>query len=230
MKKILKTLKLKWAEYLLEMVVIIFGILCAFGLNNWNESRKERIKQVELLIELKENLIEDINVFKTYIDVQEDFIERITRAMSLLESDVVDEDSLSYYLKGISHFEDYQINSAAFETLKNSGFERIKSKKLKKSLARYYDVLTKQLRFIVERLNTEQRDALEQYRWKERQIYKGETENFKFYIRTKDRFYINYLHARMDWKKDYVNDMCMTTLASTTQLVSDIEKELIKLK
>ena len=47
MKKILETLRRKWAEYLLEIIVIVIGILGAFTLNTWNELRKARI--VELL-------------------------------------------------------------------------------------------------------------------------------------------------------------------------------------
>lgn len=41
MKKILNTLKEKWAEYLIEIFVIIFSILIAFTLDSWN-TRKSR--------------------------------------------------------------------------------------------------------------------------------------------------------------------------------------------
>lgn len=41
MNALIKAVKDKWAQYLLEIVVIVFSILGAFALEHWNEQRKE---------------------------------------------------------------------------------------------------------------------------------------------------------------------------------------------
>ena len=68
MKKILETLRLKWAEYFLEMLVIVFGILGAFALNNWNESRKASLVEKEHLINIYESLQRDSTLFASQLN------------------------------------------------------------------------------------------------------------------------------------------------------------------
>jgi len=57
---ILQTLKRKWAEYLLEIIVITIGILGAYSLNNWNESKKERKMELKYLSSMKADLQKDL--------------------------------------------------------------------------------------------------------------------------------------------------------------------------
>ena len=59
MKKILETLRSKWVEYLLEIIVIVIGILGAYALNNWNEGRKDRVRQESYLKSLKGDFSKD---------------------------------------------------------------------------------------------------------------------------------------------------------------------------
>jgi hypothetical protein len=53
MKKILETLKNKWAEYLLEILVIMIGILGAYQLDEWREKQRDKIESDRLLENIK---------------------------------------------------------------------------------------------------------------------------------------------------------------------------------
>jgi hypothetical protein len=86
MKKILETLKEKWAEYLLEILVIVIGILVAFGLNQWNEKKRAESEAKEERKEIVIALYNDLQVEIKNLD----FLGEILRsnyegAISLLE-------------------------------------------------------------------------------------------------------------------------------------------------
>jgi hypothetical protein len=60
MKRTLSKLARKWPKYILEILVLIIGIYGAFTLDNWNEDRKNRDFEQNILIELKHSLSGDI--------------------------------------------------------------------------------------------------------------------------------------------------------------------------
>lgn len=55
MKQLITTFQQKWAEYLLEVIVIIIGIIGAFTLNSWKEYQNKKTQELELLTHLKDD-------------------------------------------------------------------------------------------------------------------------------------------------------------------------------
>jgi hypothetical protein len=66
MKKIIEHLQQEWYKYVLEILVITIGILGAFALNNWNETRKAKIEEVALL----QTMLKDIKTDSVIIHYQ----------------------------------------------------------------------------------------------------------------------------------------------------------------
>ena len=63
MKRILSTLKEKWPEYILEILVITIGILGAYALNSWNDQNKAKALEKEYVFRLIEDLAKDTSIF-----------------------------------------------------------------------------------------------------------------------------------------------------------------------
>jgi hypothetical protein len=210
-----------------EIVLVVIGILIALSINNWNENRLEARKEIEILIELNENLTQDINKNKFDIERQRQDIIEIKKLISYIEAKVPYNDTLNNYIRNVGHLEGFHINTSAYETLKSLGLELISSKSLKNEIRNYYDVRIKGRYNIVDRLNAEQRDDINQARRKFKETYDGPQEMFSYYLATNGRFYLNYLHSRIIWKNDYINDICTTNYNQAEKLISSIDNELI---
>lgn len=85
MKQILSTLAQKWPEYLLEILVITIGILGAFALNNWNESRKDRIEELVLLKQLLNEYESNLNQLESKINTRNALIKSSKELLSFFE-------------------------------------------------------------------------------------------------------------------------------------------------
>jgi hypothetical protein len=52
-----------------EVALVVIGILIALQINNWNEWRKDRIKEKKLLMEISSTLITNEKAFRDSIDI-----------------------------------------------------------------------------------------------------------------------------------------------------------------
>jgi hypothetical protein len=140
MKKILETIKQKWAEYLFEIIVIIIGILGAFMLNNWNEARKFRKTEIQIYREIKSELAE------TLLDVRKDLedYERNRRSTIIVRNIILNKYDYQYSIKKhiplLYDVEQFTPKISAFESLKSIGLENLQYDSVRQSITNLYQI------------------------------------------------------------------------------------------
>ena len=129
---------LKYARYAIgEIVLVVIGILIALQINNWNEQRKLKAREIQFLRQMRSNLLEDMS--DDYpIRIYEKSIEASQIVISSLENCDSSIDSLNYYFGWIPAYTFYMTNTTAYENLKATGFDIISSDSLRERYQTLY--------------------------------------------------------------------------------------------
>ena len=133
---------LKYMRYAIgEIVLVVIGILIALSINNWNESRKDRIQEKEILSEILETIVRNNDLLENHMFLIED----INRSSDVVirwienESENSEEHQTEFYrcfLSGSNIF----LSSAGYDELKNSGLELITNTFLKNEIIYLFGV------------------------------------------------------------------------------------------
>lgn len=131
----------KYTRYAIgEVILVVLGILIALSINNWNDSRKERFKEKEILVTLKNDL-------KTNIDILHSDISRLEYNMRACDFliDVIAykkpmADSLPRYFHTVRFMAHSNLSSTAYESLKSTGFDIIENSALRNEIIKLYEV------------------------------------------------------------------------------------------
>jgi len=138
MKRILTTLSQKWPEYLLEMIVITAGILGAFTLNNWNESRKENRLKERIFVQLYESIRSDTVLYNYHIKQLEITYASVELLEEKIRIDAPYDPSLDTAFRNIDVINSPEANYTVFDRLTNAGIEMIDNDSLKNEIIHYY--------------------------------------------------------------------------------------------
>jgi hypothetical protein len=138
MKRILHTLKQKWPEYILEILVITLGILGAFALNNWNETQKSNRFEEEILTLIDENLTRDSVSITAELNSAILAIQLTDSILNRVNQKIYDE-QLNLWMGKVIKFERFRSQSSGFEVLKSKGIDILQDKQLQVDLITYYD-------------------------------------------------------------------------------------------
>jgi len=133
----------KYFKYAIgEIILVMVGILLALQVNNWNEIRKERAKELSYLERLKENLLVDKNQFESNVEFYNQVFDYGNSAISYSNGE--DLGTTSNWEVLVAFFHASQIwpiipTASTYDELKSSGeLSLIQSDDLRSNLSYYH--------------------------------------------------------------------------------------------
>ena len=124
-----------------EIALVVIGILIAVQINNWNEYRKDRNQEVEILMEIKNTLELNSELMIEHVSLIEGLNETSDKVNSIIENanEYTDSYGEDFYFSFYSGTNIYLSNDG-YEGLKNSGFEIIRNSVLRKAIVHLFGV------------------------------------------------------------------------------------------
>lgn len=121
-----------------EIMLVVIGILIALQIDTWNEARKNRAFEREVLAQIKENLLQDKLVLQ---GVARSYLEAVEASGKLLDSSKRSAlpDSIPYWLGRVARFERFNPLTSSYEVLKSKGLDIVSKDTLRLLLGQYYD-------------------------------------------------------------------------------------------
>jgi len=221
----------KISKYLIyaigEIFLVVIGILIALQINNWNENKKERAKEKNVLEDIINNLNRNNDLIKNSLIT----IKEIDSSSDIIISVIRNKKSYSDTL-GSHFFEStrsggllFPLSTEGYESLKNAGFDIIQSGSLKGEILELFEISYKRIKeksqWTTERAN--------QYNDYFITIFKGEQPDIlvplDYNQLLNDARYISMvvdIKAQRSW---YIADI-LDCLSQSEELIKNIKHEL----
>ena len=140
---------LKYMRYAIgEILLVVVGILIALSINNWNEERKDRVKEREVLEDIMNNLNRNNELIRNSlvkinkIDKSSDIVISVIRSKKPY-SDTLDSHFFESPRSGGLLF---PLSSEGYESLKNVGFDIIRSDSMKDKILELFEISYKRIK------------------------------------------------------------------------------------
>jgi uncharacterized membrane protein YheB (UPF0754 family) len=218
---------LKYMRYAVgEIVLVVIGILIALQINTWNEERKTKILERQILSNMIEELALDIDKFEKSIELSKACRDSSFKLSQALSQRVPFNDSIKelFYMITIPVF--FQYNHATYENLKSEGFSIISNNKIRRSIQDLYSNKYEGALQDSRLFNDEYLLNLNDLQAKNLRVIQGNYP--KNYVELQDNFeFINVLEDNAQNNSFWISNL--ENLDSTaTSLINEIEKYLAK--
>ena len=132
----------KFSKYLIyaigEIILVVIGILIALSINTWNENKKNKIKEIKSLTELRKDLVQNLNDINGNISNLQICKNSNNTILNHFENKIAYNDSLNYHFSMLYPFISFTANQTTYETLKQNGIVLISNDSLRSSISDLY--------------------------------------------------------------------------------------------
>jgi len=218
-----------------EIVLVVFGILIALSINNWNEHRKSRLQEVNILTKLNTDLKANLIEIKGLKDMTEKRIKASQTILNYFEEHKAIDDSLKHSFELINNDDLFNNANTTYKYIENQGVNILRNDSILSKITSMYErhfknienrenknwkILTDDLRPLMdvhlEVSEPQDKDFNEEYALNKPIDMEALSENMQFknvIVRN-----MNFMLLRLRWQKD--------TLEELEDLINEVELEI----
>ena len=122
-----------------EIVLVVFGILIALQINNWNDDRKERLLETKILTEILSNLNIDLDEIRDDIAIMDSVNLACLEIIRFMETDSTPSESFYYNAAKVRVNPHFDPNKSGYNLLVSKGVEIILNDSLRGAISNLYE-------------------------------------------------------------------------------------------
>jgi hypothetical protein len=143
----------KYFKYAIgEVILVMVGILLALQVNNWNEDRKLRKIENDLLYNIYNNLVESKNNLENNILFNQNTLEAYHKIKKYVDKGIEYDETLDSAFSFMTFWSAPEFTQTAYETLKAKGIEIIKNDSIKNTITEVFEQI---FPFVITEVQTE---------------------------------------------------------------------------
>ena len=134
----MKTKSNGWNKLGVEFVLIIAGILIALAIDNWNKQREERRLEVQLLQQVREDLVRDRDAIEAVRARRERAATSIRAVIEMIDANAAASPELERHLSRVFTLSRIEIRDGAYEIIKSAALA-MSDPDLRIAMSDYYE-------------------------------------------------------------------------------------------
>jgi hypothetical protein len=233
----------RFSKYMLyafgEIVLVVIGILIALQLNNWNENRKQKIIEIQLLKDLQTTLSRDSISINGVLGLNKRKLQYLKLIKRELNNGKIENDSMNTAFSFALQVNTFMPKIGPYEVLKSKGFSLISNDSLRAQIIDLYEgsyswvKKGQEDKFINENFFKEYslrhfNNIVYADRIQPKRHYYREIIPHDFMALSKDSVYLTLINSKIAQEEYVITYIHGNALIKINNLLSFIESELIK--